>query len=91
MTTRYENTDGLDSNIAFEEQVIKPSIEELRSLLNFIEERNDFLRLNFKHKGMLEFTREEYKERILFIMDNNKDVFLPLQGRVTISRLRKEK
>lgn len=90
MTTKYENTDGIDANISFEEQVIKPSIEELQSLLNFIEERNDFLKLNLMHKGMLQFTREEYKKRILFIMDNNKDVFLPLQGRVTISRLRKE-
>ena len=51
---------------------------------------NDMERSLVELKEKQELNREDLKTLILFIMDNNKTVHLPLQGRVTVSRLRKE-
>lgn len=91
MTTRYENTDGMDDKISFGEQVIKPGLDELQNLWTYIDEKNPDVKKMFRYKPIAWMGRNELKEHILYIMDNNKGVALPLQGMVTISRLRKEK
>ncbi len=92
MTTRYENTDGMDDKISFGEQIVKPSIQELSDLINYIYRNNpDDIVTNQNRNKSLPLSRDDLKEDILFIMDNNKRVSLPLQGMVTVSRLRKEK
>lgn len=91
MSTRYENSDGIDSAISFEEQVISPPEEELLTLLKYIIYNNKKIDTELKQSDINLSGRELYKQRLLYIMDNNKNVSLPLQGRVTINRLRKEK
>ena len=90
MTTRYENNDGMDNAISFGEQIIKPPIEELQKLWNYIDEKNPDIKKMMRYKPISWMSRSELKEHILYIMDNNKGVALPLQGMVTVSRLRKE-
>jgi len=90
MTTRYENTDGMDDSISFGEQVIRPSIQEVCGLLNYIYRNNQNLD---EHPGIdksKQLSRDEVRDQILYIVDNNKNVALTLDGRVTINRLRKE-
>lgn len=90
MTTRYENTDGMDDKISFGEQIVKPPIAEMQKLLEYILDKNENLKTKFLTRPMSWLTRDELKEYILYIMDNNERVSLPLQGMVTVSRLRKE-
>jgi uncharacterized protein YbcV (DUF1398 family) len=95
MTTRYENSDGMDNSISFGEQVIRPSEEEVKKTLLYIIHNNVNLKLpndsDFNYPSSLkEATRQEIVKLLLFIADNNKDVILNMDHRVTINRLRKE-
>ena len=90
MTTRYENTDGIDDKISFGEQVIKPSLKELQNLFEFIIENNKNIKTKFLTRPLSWLDRNELKEYILYVANNNQKIYLPLQGSVVIDRLRKE-